>query len=358
MHVINNLVVGGAERFLLQLSLAQVALGWRVGVLTLVEPNPLAAEVRHDLIEYRCLGRNRLNDPRLLTDAHGALVQAKPDVVHTHLFYADVFGRLAARWSRVAAIVSTEHSTEGGALSSKRRAGMRFTAHIPHRTVAVSETVRDRLLARLPVAVSNVRVIPNGIALDAWRSARALPRAELGIGDDDLVVGSVGRLVESKAYDDLLRAVARLDDPRVHVVMVGDGPDRDALRRLADDLGLQGRAHWLGVRADVARLLKRFDVFVLPSLWEGHSVALLEAMAAGCACVVSAIPELVQTLGTAGIAVPPRDVEHLSAALRDLLSSPAERQRLQAEAHRQVERFSIEESAQRYVSLYNEILNR
>ena len=80
MHVINNLVVGGAERFLLQLSSAQVALGWRVGLLTLVEPNPLATEVPRDLVEYRCLGRGRLNDPRLLNDTHDALEQALHDI--------------------------------------------------------------------------------------------------------------------------------------------------------------------------------------------------------------------------------------------------------------------------------------
>ena len=356
IHVINNLVVGGAERFLVQLAAKQHALGWRVGLLTLVEPNPLRAHLASESIEYQCIGRTRLNDPRLLTDVRDALAQARPDVVHTHLFYADVFGRLAARWLRVRAIVSTEHSTERGDLSWKRRAGMRFTASIPHCMVAVSEAARARLTERLAVPAARVCVIPNGVAVDDGRRAEPRSRADLGLAADAMLVGAVGRLVESKAYDDLLRAVAHLGEPRVQVLMVGDGPQAAPLRALAAQLGLASRVHWLGVRHDVPRLLKSLDVFVLPSLWEGHSVALLEAMAAGCACIVSALPELVQALGGAGVTVPPHDVEGLAAALGRLLEAPEERHRLGSQAQREVERYSIERSAQQYVSLYNEIL--
>ncbi len=356
LHVINNLVVGGAERFLLELATAQAAIGWRVGLLTLVEPNPLAAWARKDRMGYTCLGRTRLNDPRLLLDVRNALARERPDVVHTHLFYADFFGRLAARWMNVAAIVSTEHSTAGGTLSRKRQRGMRWTASIPHRLVAVSSAARDRMAERLGLDPSTLHVIPNGIHVEAWRSATARPRAELGFADDAFLVGSVGRLIESKAYDDLLRGVARLQDPRVQVVMVGDGPYADALRRLADELGLAAQVHWLGSRSDVAALLKMLDVFVLPSLWEGHSVALLEAMAAGCACVVSDIPELVETLGEAGVAFPRRDPERLARVLRSLLDAPDRRREYGVQAQRAAESYSIEKAAQRYASLYNEIL--
>ncbi len=360
VHIINNLVFGGAERFLVELVAQQAALGCRVDVLTLAEPNPLASEItsaQSNEITYRGLGRARLNDPRLLTDVRDALAPMHPDVVHTHLFYADVFGRLAARWLRVPAIVSTEHSTERGALSWKRRAGMRLVARIPQRVVAVSEATRARLLERLRLAPERVTVIANGIALARWRDASPMPRAELGIDERARVVGAVGRLVESKAYDDLLRAVAQLGDSRVEVVMVGDGPHAGSLRELAVGLGLERRVHWLGVRRDVERIVKMLDVFVLPSLWEGHSVALLEAMAAGRACVVSNVPELVQTLGGAGVAVPPRDVNGLAGALRALLGDATARRRYETQALREVERYSIEHAAQRYVSLYNELLD-
>ena len=102
VHVINNLDVGGAEHFVVQLMRAQIALGWRVGVVTLTEPNPLAHDIYGSGILYRGCARSRLNDPRLLFDLLVLMQRLRPDVVHTHLFYADTFGRVATRLVSVA----------------------------------------------------------------------------------------------------------------------------------------------------------------------------------------------------------------------------------------------------------------
>ena len=374
VHVINNLDVGGAEHFLVQLMRAQIALGCRVGVVTLTEPNPLAHDIYGSGILYRGCARQRLNDPRLLFDLLAVLPRLHPDVVHTHLFYADTFGRVAARLAGIRAVVSTEHSTEGWALSARRRAAMRWTTRLCQRLVAVSEAVRQSTAARLRLPAADIAVIPNGIDATPFAQARPLPRTDLGLGAGDFVIGCVGRMVASKGYDTLLRAVARLDGPlagkgeegkkgavaatAVHVLMIGDGPERRALRELAMRLGLEARVRWLGFRTDVPRLLKTLDVFALPSTYEGHSIALLEAMAAGCACLVSDIPESVETVGEAAVRVPPRDEGALAAALQELQQDPARRARLGAAAQRAVQRFSIAAAAQSYVSVYEEILGR
>ena len=374
VHVINNLNVGGAEHFLVQLMRAQIALGWHVGVVTLTEPNPLAHDIYGSGILYRGCARSRLNDPRLLFDLLALMQRLRPDVVHTHLFYADTFGRVAARLAGISALVSTEHSTEGWALSAKRRTVMRWTTPLCRRLVAVSEAVRQSAAARLRVPAARIVVIPNGIDVAALVQAQPLPRAELGVAADPFVIGCVGRMVASKGYDTLLRAVARLEGASAHpageqprgvvagnassvqVLMIGDGPERRALRELAVRLGLEGRVRWLGVRADVPRLLKMLDVFVLPSTYEGHSIALLEAMAAGCPCIVSDIPEIVETVGEAALRVPPRDEGALAVALQELWQDPARRTGLGAAAQQAVQRFSITASAQSYSSVYQEIL--
>lgn len=363
LHIINSLGVGGAEHFLVQLMRAQIALGWRVGVVTLGEPNPLVHDIYGSGILYRGCDRARLNDPRLLVDLVAALQRLRPDVVHTHLFYADTFGRLAARLAGIEAIVSTEHSTEGWMLSGKRRMAMRWSARLGHRMVAVSEAVRQTAATRLGIPAPRIDVIPNGIDLEPLTRAAPLPREEFGLGATDFVVGCLGRMVASKGYDALLRAVAQLVGagaaPQaipVRVLMIGDGPERRALRQLAEGLGLEAHVRWLGFRKDVPQLLKTLDVFALPSSFEGHSIALLEAMAAGCVCLVSDIAEITETVGEAGVRVPAGDDVAMATALRALWDDPARRARLGQGAQAAVQRFSIATAATRYVALYSEIL--
>jgi glycosyltransferase involved in cell wall biosynthesis len=352
VHVINNLVVGGAERFLVQLVRAQTKLGWDPAVATLVQPNPLAGELERLGIPHWSCGRSRLNDPRLVLDLRAVLRRHHPDVVHTHLFYADAFGRVAARLAGVPAIVTTEHSTEGGLLSRRRLAGMRATAGLADRIVAVSEPVRQSAALRLGVPVERIDVIPNGIDLEAWAGFEARARAARAATGRDVVVGCVGRLVEAKGYDLLLEALAQLEPPRPRLVVAGDGPDRAELEARAARLGIAADVEWLGFRPDVPALLASFDVFAMPSRWEGHSVALLEAMAAGCACLGSDIPEIVETLGDAGLCVEAGSVAALAAGLRQLAASPERRAELGRAAEHRVRRFSIDSAAQRYADVY------
>jgi glycosyltransferase involved in cell wall biosynthesis len=356
LHVINALSVGGAERFLLQLAPAQARRGCQPSILTLVEPNPLADLCAARGVGYRCLGRKRLNDPRLVADVWRALRDLRPDVVHTHLFYADTFGSVAARAAGVRAVMSTQHSTQRGQLSWRRRAGIRTMARFAHRVVAVSDAVRRSAAAHLGTPESLITVIPNGITLEEWETAAAVSRVDLGIPEDALVVGCVGRVVEAKGYEAFLQVIARLADPRVCVLMVGDGPDRQRLENASTQLGLASTVRWLGFRQDVPRILKTLDVFAMPSLWEGHSVALLEAMAAGCACLVSDIPELAETAGTAAARVRPGDLAAMARTLQELLASPELRRDLGQAAKRIARNFSIDRAAERYLRVYQDLL--
>lgn len=357
VHIINALSIGGAERFLLQLAHAQALRGCLPSILTLVEPNPLAELYESRGVGCRGLGRARLNDPRLVVDVWRALRELRPDVVHTHLFYADIFGSVAARAAGVRAVLSTQHSTQRGRLSWRRRAGIRTMARFAHRLVAVSNSVRRSAALHLGTPESRIVVIPNGIALEEWDRASALSRTDLGIPEDALVVACIGRVVEAKGYEAFLQVVARLSDPRVRVLIVGDGPDRQRLEHRSAQLGLGETVRWLGFREDVPRVLKAVDVFAMPSLWEGHSVALLEAMAAGCACLISDIPELVETAGAAAVRVRTSDLEATTRALRELLASPERRADLGQAARQIAHNFSIDRSAERYLDLYRDLVH-
>jgi glycosyltransferase involved in cell wall biosynthesis len=355
VHLINNLPVGGAERFLVDLAAAQARSGWEPIVVALAEPAPLAAALAQRGIAVRRLGRRRLNDPRALVDCWRALRALRPAVVHTHLFYADVFGRIAARLARVPVVVTTLHSTERETLRRRRLWGMRVTARLADRVVAVSAPVRDAAAARLGLPPSAIAVIPNGIDLGAIAAAAPLPRPALGLPPDAIVVGCVGRLVESKGFDAVLAAVARVGAPALHVVVAGDGPQRVHLEALADRLGLASRVRFLGVRDDVPGLLRSLDIFALPSRFEGHSIALLEALAAGCACIVGDVPELTQVAGAAALAVRPGDPIAVAAALEALLD-PARRRALAAAAAAAAAPFDIATVAARYARVYRDAL--
>lgn len=356
VHVINHLPVGGAERFLSLLAPAQARAGARVAVLSLVEPNPLAAALVDAGVEFAAMGRQRLNDPRLALDLWRDFRARRPDIVHTHLFYADTFGRVAARRAGVRAIVSTEHSTEGGHLSRRRRAAMRLGARLASRLVAVSEEVRAAASVRLRIPAADIAVVPNGIELASWSDAEPLPRDTFRIDEDTLLIGCVGRLDAPKGHDVLLEALAQLRIPKWAVLVVGDGPLRPELETRARELGLEGRVRWLGTRADVPRILKMLDVFALPSRYEGHSMALLEAMASGRACLVSRIPEIEATLGGAGTYASSGDPAAWARALESLAADPDGRASAARAAQQAAQRFGIEASAAAYARIYRETL--
>jgi glycosyltransferase involved in cell wall biosynthesis len=198
-------------------------------------------------------------------------------------------------------------------------------------------------------------VIPNGIELRPWTEAVPVPRPQLQLENDAFVIGCVGRLDAAKAHDVLVDAVAAAQDPRWTVLLAGDGPLRDTLQTQARDRGVGAQFRWLGFFDDVPGLLAAADVYVQPSRYEGHSMALLEAMASGRACVVSDIPELAGAIGDAGCVAAAGDAGALARALGLLQADPARRAALGRAARERVQQHSIEASAERYLALYREI---
>jgi glycosyltransferase involved in cell wall biosynthesis len=202
---------------------------------------------------------------------------------------------------------------------------------------------------------THIHVILNGIRTDPVdRGAAALRlRGELGAEPGTLLIGAAGHVTHRKGFDVLLDAFARAELADARLVLVGDGPELDALRRRAGELGVADRMHWPGRRDDAASLLAGCGVFVLPSRNEGMANVMLEAMAAGTPVIasdISGVRTAVAAEGTnppAGWIVPPEDADALAAALREvaalLRDDPAAVRARTDEALRRVrERFSVE----------------
>src|SRR5204862_1696003 len=179
-----------------------------------------------------------------------------------------------------------------------------------------------------------------------------LPRAF-----DGPALGTLGRLDSQKGFDVLLRAL--VDVPEARLVVVGDGPERAALERLAAELSLAERVRFEGWREDARRYLTTFDVFVLPSRFEGFPLAVVEAMLARLPVVASAVgsvPEAVRE-GKTGLLVPPEEPAALAVALQRLLAAPSLRLRLGDQGRAlALDRFTSAAMARSFERLYEEIL--
>jgi glycosyltransferase involved in cell wall biosynthesis len=294
LHIITGLGVGGAEQ---QLRLLLRHLPAECDVLTLTAPGPVAAGLRADGVSVTHLGMRGNTDATALPRLVRFVRRGRYDLVHTHLYRACVYGRTAARLAGVRAAVATEHSLgadeiEGRPLTPGTRALYLATERLGAATVAVSDTVAGRL-RDWGVPGPRIHVVPNGIDAARFRfdpAARRATRARLGVPGDAFVVGGVGRLVPGKRFSVLVEAVAAL--PGARLLLAGDGPERAALRALAERLGAADRVRLLGEcdRDGVAALLSAMDVFVSASRDEAFGLAVVEALAAGLPVLHSTCP--------------------------------------------------------------------
>lgn len=282
--------------------------------------------------------------------------QQRIDVIHTHNAAAHLYGALAGALAGVR-VLHTEHGKNVGLEASAHRVN-RFAARFTDFTVAVSEKNAEIAVAHEGARPDALAVVPNGIPVEAFARPvdRGSLRRELGVPADAKIIGTIGRLVREKNHALLLRAFAGLaaSDASAHLVLAGDGPLRAELQQQAGE-----RVHFLGQRSDVATLLGCFDAFVLSSSTEGMSMALLEAMAAGCPIVVTAVGgnvELIQN-GQNGLVVPPDDDEALAIALARVLSESLEARRLGDNARAVAQRrYSVEQMARQYETLYRALV--
>ena len=327
-HIIDLLRVGGAQKLLVTFAEIAQARDAQVSVVSLRHDDAfIRSELEANGARVWEFPGHGLLDPlrlrRLLKFVHNQ----HPDVIHTHLSYANIVGTLAGRLAGVP-VVSSLHNVQDDprhAHPIRQRLETWALRVGTRRVVAVGHVVAEANRARL--RGKPIEVIPNAVSLPPALSTpeRARVRAEL-VGDAQRpLLIAVGRLTPQKGYGDLLAAFAevRREHPTASLVIVGSGTDAPQVSAQAADLGLDGAVVLLGRRNDVPRLLAASDLFVSASLWEGLPVALLEAMAAGLPVVATGVGEVPRVVvdGT-GVVVPPGAPAQLAAAMRSLLDQP------------------------------------
>jgi glycosyltransferase involved in cell wall biosynthesis len=367
-QVIPSLAVGGAERLVVHLM--EHLCRERFAPVCICLGSPLGT---HYEARVRALGaplyfleKREKMSLGVLRKLDALFRQYRPAVVHTHILGLNYAYPLMIRY-RTPARVYTVHS-----LAEKdvgRRTG----------PIVRAMAFRYQLGGVVPVAIADeVRVtiqrvygypdpplIPNGVPTDEYApdpNKRAQWRQAHGIEPHATVLTHVGRFAPPKNHALLIEAFAqtRADTP-LYLLLVGGGELENAVQEQVAQLGLENRVRFLGVRADVADILRASDVFVLSSRWEGNPMSVMEAMAAGLPVVstaVGGVPELVRE-GETGLLVPSEDAAALAQAMQALVDDPVRRQAMGAAARRHaVAHFDIRHTVRGYEQLYESLLRR
>jgi len=289
LHIITGLGVGGAE---MQLKSFLQHTRHECDVVTLYNPGPVAEMIRSDGSQVRDLGMTRNTQLPALLALYRMIRSGGYDVVHTHLYRSQVYGRPAAWLAGTPVVLSTEHSIGETHLERRKmtpgvRALYLATERFSDVTIAVSDTVRDRMVAW--------GVIPTGVDLGRVvfdPAARAKVRDEFGIGQGDYVIGVLGRLDPNKQFDMVIEAVAPLLDDSTKLLIVGKGDEQAHLDQTAAKCGVTGKVVFAGERHDVAAMLSAMDLFVASSRQETFGLSVLEALGNGAPVLYTTCPAL------------------------------------------------------------------
>lgn len=355
VHFIDHLRPDGAQAVLKRFVSEMARRGHEQTIVCLNDSwdSALVEHFRSCGVEVRVVGKVALATGAGMLSTWRWLRQQRFDVAVTMLFVADVLGRFLARITRIPRIVTSIQSRNVDYPAWKRWL-VRRTMPWADVVIICSRGMAEFVEREEGARPERIRYIPNSTVKPrdyANPVSAGELRAEFGIAPAAIVVGYLGRLVPQKGLDVLLRALAKLSTPNVHIVLMGTGGEEHRLRSLAQELGLVSQVHFAGYRRDAPRLLGAFDLYVHPSRFEGMPVALLEAMAAGCPIVATSADgnsELIHD-GVHGWLVSPEDPIALARALEAALRDPGEaRVRGMAAKRRAEQEFSVEESTDRW----------
>lgn len=309
-------------------------------------------------IDITYLERSKF-DPMTLPALLKVIDRKQPDVLHLHGYGATTFGRIAAAMRQIPTILH-EHANLTDTPWFQKVAD-RLLEPYTDIAMAVSKSTADFVVRSRQIPASKVKVVYLGVPLDEFSRRRgadevAAARGELGIGQDELAIGTITRLHESKGNSYLVDAAARVvaARPGVRFVIVGEGPLGSDLEAQAARLGLGDRCVFAGFRRDAARTLSAFDLTVFPSLWEGTPLTAFEALASGRPIVATDADGLLDILtdNHDALIVPRRNAVALADKIIWAVDRPDERTRLGEAAHQSGRRYDIAAFVRKMERLY------
>jgi len=356
LHVITGLDVGGAE---IQLAMLLKYSRHDCDVVTLYNPGPVADQIRAAGVTVRDLGMRSNTSLGALPRLRSIIAAGRYDVVHAHLYRAQIYARPAAKLARVPVVVTTEHSIgdthiERRKMTSGVRALYLTSEFFSDATIAVSDVVRERLV-KWGVPARKITVVPNGLDTDALvfdAPARERVRAQFGIGPRTFVIGALGRLDPNKRVDLAIEAAAPLLGESCKILVIGRGEDQARIEAAVERLGVGEHVIFGGFQQDTAAMMASFDLYLATSLQETFGLSVLEAIASGLPVLYTTCPAL-DGISTSQARQVAGTVEALRAEIRKAVEAgPQPRE----PDHAVFERYGMASVAGRIDDLYERIL--
>jgi glycosyltransferase involved in cell wall biosynthesis len=343
LQLIASLPVGGAEDLVAAMVTGLDTARFRVQAATMGPPGVVGQELiraGHPVLSLD-LDIRRTPFRRIVAQVRKLIKEVRPDILHTHLYHPNLYGRLSSLGLGLKGVVASVHNSYTR-VKFHRCLWNFFLSGVTDKVLVSSPRVWQDVRTWDRVPAAKLEMFPYGIRLEGLDEGLdpAQARAELGVGG--FVLGVVGRLEEQKGQRFLVAALPELarEIPDLRVLVVGAGRLDEALRRQVEALGVGPMVHFLGTRRDLPRLFRAMDLFVQPSSWEGLPLTLLMAMGAGLPVVgtrVSGITEVIAD-GTNGRLVPPGDPQALAGAILELYRRPERRRRMGQAARQTVRR--------------------
>ena len=364
LQLLATMPVGGAEIMVADIATGLDPARFEVTVACLGEPGPLGEELSQLGKRVLDLGLDlkRTSAFSLVRRVRELLQEIRPDILHTHLYHPNFYGRLAALGLGLPGMVATVHNIYARVKWHRSLANY-LLARVSDYVLVFSPQVREDVLRYDWVPEARLKMLTPGVRLEGPnpRETREEIRNRLDLGG--FCLGNVARLEVQKGHEDLLTAVQQVyrEIPGLTLLLVGDGSRGAELRELTQSLGLEQVVRFLGTRRDIPEILQALDAFIMPSRWEGIPLTLLEAMGYGLPVIstrVGRAPEII-TDGVNGRLTPVAEPEALARAILELYWEPEKRQAWGEQARRTVlAKYTLEHFLEQFAAIYLELYEK
>ncbi|MCX6745808.1 MAG: glycosyltransferase [Candidatus Parcubacteria bacterium] len=351
VYIISSFALGGAERLLLDLCRKLDKEKFEIYICSVTGGGPLLGEFEKLDVKVKVFQKKTKLGLGVIWQIFKYLKSIKPQIVHTHLFGGDTWGRIAAIWARVLIIIVTEHNMNLDESWLKKKIKL-ILSWFTDKIIAVSQGVKEYTIKIEKIKPAKIEVIYNGIDLEkfAWRGFKP-------IGFANIKALVVARLHEQKGHKYLLEAMPLICEkyPNFILNIVGTGNLLKNLKEQAANLGIINKVVFWEQQLEIEKILPQMDLFILPSIWEGLGIAIIEAQAVGVPVLASNIgglKELIEHKKT-GLLFEPKNPQAILKTVDLLLSNPDLVKQMVENAHNQVkEKFSLEQMVKSYTDLY------
>ncbi len=358
LHVINSLLIGGAEKLLVD-ELPMMARQEHIELLVLDGTNsPFMGELRKQGITIHAINAwGGIYNPINIFYLKKYIKQF--DIIHVHLFPSQYWVSIAKFLFRGGAqLVTTEHSTSNKRFNHTWTTWMDRCIYKPYQYIfCISDGVKKAMEAHLHRQDEAIVVVPNGIDTEPYATAKPIPRDHLHLTGKDIFILQVAQFREQKDQDCLIRALTYLPEHYI-AVFAGDGDRIRVCKNLANQLNVSNRCRFLGSRTDIPQLWRSADIGVLSSHWEGFGLSAVECMAAGKPVIVSDVEGLRDVVGNRELCFPQSDEKALAKKIQAIINDPNAYESLSDYCLRQAKKYDINTTVYQYLSYYRSLLRR